>query len=366
MENNGYLMHFQSARRNQEFNNHLICCSRKKSGLSPDYRLTTGHLTYATCVMNRYEMQSASYVNSSSSLNYQRPLSKNIPNLPNELLHAIFVLVDDAFTFLSFSLVNHRFYAISTREAARLEFAQRWFASHPLIIAEEDLPPPHTGSTLHAHYISPDIGSQMEFIVRYTRRHFQKRPFVCTSCPFWAPTTLRTKSCLVPNMAHLLDQQKGVRKESRRYNVARGYGYRRHYENVEMVPFMGWDKKWARGYLRKLEKSRINEGTSHPEFGVVPMEELRMDVEDVVLAMQLHDAYAQMVDESRVERGKYDSVRRGFHEFWEVREQTLWEESPWIKEIMDRFGKEVWLRTLQYYNRTNFHHRCSCTGVTTP
>ncbi|RPA77591.1 hypothetical protein BJ508DRAFT_330088 [Ascobolus immersus RN42] len=266
-----------------------------------------------------------------------------INTLPNELLHAIFIQVSSAVTLLRLGRVSRRFREMTTREGARVAFASRWFRENPLLLTDEEL-------TCHPHrpLSSPDVGALLEWITRYFRRHFHTRPYICTTLH----GELKTRGCVLPSMGSLFPNGDTVAKEQAAWNAPRAkkdddprsseVRWKKMVQTcearamvagreLELVPFMGWKGKWAKGYLSKLASSTVN--AAGGGVGAPPLEEVKLDVEDVVLATHLHRVYGKMLKEEKTERRRSEregfitehrylmerkvGTRRGWHQFWE-------------------------------------------------
>ncbi|RPA82895.1 hypothetical protein BJ508DRAFT_343678 [Ascobolus immersus RN42] len=107
----------------------LVNILRKCTGKDRSHRKAA--LTVVGEVLHKYQM-TCSVSSIEMGDNQAPPATPFFPllKLPNELIHAILVEVDNPVTYLNLYRVCHRIKAIASRKLASREFAERWLSRH--------------------------------------------------------------------------------------------------------------------------------------------------------------------------------------------------------------------------------------------
>lgn len=155
-------------------------------------------------------------------------------SFPTELLHEIFIRITDPTTFLSLSLVNHRFKNTATSHYTRTSFTNHWFITH-------------CNDTT-----APSI---IETFVRSIRRHGQY--------PDYFEWGTKFQTCHFVKFNFMV---------------------------IDAFPseYTTYSHAWKEVYLNRIAKSTPANYTMDT---LIPFESIKLDVEDVVLAWNIYQTW---------------------------------------------------------------------------
>ncbi|RPA80891.1 hypothetical protein BJ508DRAFT_326982 [Ascobolus immersus RN42] len=178
-------------------------------------------------------------------------MSITILSLPNELIHDIFIRLDNPHTYLALYSVCHRFYDIASHPIARQSFTKYWFF-------------------VYSHSPVPLEASFLEFCARYIRRYCNDK-----TCP-------RIRCCKERKLCDTLVEPE---HDAAAPSQAPTSVWDRHCALVEFQEqegYEGRDISWV-----KRVTDRIAASSPAPEL--VPglkwtMEDVILDIEDAVIA----------------------------------------------------------------------------------